>query len=75
MLQIIYFAYYVGMITCTNYMIKRRSNKSSEKYLYKQGGSSAKYIYSLITSRVSSLFITYQLHSIQPTTHHFFHFM
>jgi len=36
--KFIYFAYSVGSITYTNFMKKLRSNKSSEKYFYKQEG-------------------------------------
>jgi len=39
-------------------MKKLRSSKSSEKYFYKEKGLPAKYIYSLITSRALSMFIT-----------------
>jgi len=44
-------------------MKKLRSNKPSEKYFYKQEVLSAKYIYSLITSRALSIFIS--LHIIR----------
>ena len=38
------------------------SNKSSKNFSMNKKGLSAKYIYSLITSRALSIFITYHLH-------------
>ena len=76
----IYFAYHVGIITCTNCMIKLRSNKSSKKYFYKQEGFACKTLYISFTQKPNqySLHIIYTelLHSIQAIVHQIsFHFL